>query len=259
MGLEVRRDAFTAAKVGAAVCVLFVIVAGCVGSIADRPGAHTHSIALGLAAALGFAACVRAVIRESRRADVAPNLLLTHFGPDVETDGVQWVGTQGPCDLRAPSFVCVHLQNCVEAPRRVQVSLRDDLVALAPRHASAAPVADRARSGRGAVALMAPSPPRGRRHMTLSNSTSSCVRAAGSGAARVPCGKSASTRVSLLTQVLGAMGGYAVWGGGFWFRFENRVPSADEAAPLGAPSTTVVWAMASASIVDTTLPGDHQT
>lgn len=254
IALEARRDPLAAAKFGAVVCGLFVVVAGGGWSLATDPSGHMRSIALGLASLVGFAVCVHLDLRESRKTDVVPNLLLAQFDPRVvfETEGVQWVGTQGPMDLRTPSFVCVHLQNCVEAPRRVKVSLDEPSWGRSRRGSRVAPIEPVELGPGEAVTLTIPVSAGPRAHHDIELYVAVRARGGAGRRLRVFRGQAATSRVTLPMQILGAVAGYAIWGGGVRFRFVNGVPVADESASVGETSTRTVWTMAAASVVDTT-------
>ncbi len=256
LNYERRRDSLALALYAACVLPFVALVAGIIWRQADA-GPSQIAVATLAVSVAGFVACVAFVIRERRKTDVVPNVLLQRVSPAsvFESEGVQWAFAQGSSDLRRPSTIQVLLQNCIDAPRRVRIRLTEESGTLRRRGGvRLPPIGDVELAAGEVVAVTVP--------VSAGARESRCVdvyielRASGPAGERLRVfrGRIASTRVSVVMQILGAFAGYFLWGGGVSVSFANTEPVADD-HPLTAPTRETLWSMPPRDLLPPTSPG----
>ncbi|HYQ05193.1 MAG TPA: hypothetical protein VER96_41245 [Polyangiaceae bacterium] len=223
LAYEARRDIWRTANFVAWICTAPVLVAGVVVVIGESNEARLK--ALGVVVpflALGLASLVF-VLRNQLAKDEVPNLLQERF-PKAriwEAEGVQWSGVSNTAIVGADgAWLSIFLQNCVAAPRKVQITLQDAGGLLGLSGGLSWPALVPVELGAGEVGAL-------HLRITPTGTRSGDVRLYIAVAADGPPGKRmrrwharvGSKRISPSLTVLGMLGGVIAWGGGVRLTF----------------------------------------
>lgn len=246
LAYEARRDFWRTANFVMWICTAPVLVAGVIVGVGESTSARLKAVGVGLPfLALGLTS-LAFVIRNQLAKDDVPNPLQERFPKSRiwEAEGVQWSGASNtPVVGPEGAWLSIFLQNCIAAPRRVQITLQDAGGLLMRSGGLGLPPLLPVELGPGDVGVLhVPIVPTG----THRGDVHLYVAVAADG----PPGKRmrrwharvGSKRISPRLTVFGILGGVIAWGGGVRLTFS--VPGAATARPPGfamAPRWEPLW------------------
>lgn len=223
LAYEARRDVWRTANFVMWICTAPVLVAGVIVGIGESNSARLKALGVGLPfLALGLVS-LGFVIRNQLAKDDVPNPLQERFPKSQiwEAEAVQWSGVSNTSVVaHEGAWLSIFLQNCVSAPRRVQITLKDAGGFLMQSGGLSWPPLLPVELGPGDVGVLhIPITPTGTRRGGLHLYVAVAADGPPGKRMRRWHARVGSKRISPWLTVFGILGGVIAWGGGVRLTF----------------------------------------
>ncbi len=235
LAYEARRDFWRTANFVVWICTAPVLVAGVIVAVGESTSARLKAVAVGLPFVALALTSLAFVIRNQLAGDDVPNPLRERFPKSGiwEAKGVQWSGVSNtPVIGPEGGWMSIFLQNCVAAPRRVQITLQDAGGFLMRSGGLGWPPLVAVELGPGDVGVLdVPITPTGTRRGNVHLYVAVAADGPPGKRMRRWHARVASMRISPWLTFFGILGGVIAWGGGVRLTFS--VPGVAAARPPG--------------------------